>query len=317
MHQSLSKAGPKVVEERAFSKAAFTLVELLVSIAVLALIVILVAQLTNSSATITKNSTKHMDADSQARVIFSRMALEFSKMLKRSDIDFSTFKQPSNPQIGNDQFAFYAETTGTYPSTAPTPSTTDKAQVSLIAYNVAVDPYNGQTVLRRMTKGLGWDPADATSTSAWMNVVYLPATLITKWPTLFGTDPDYRSVGDQVFRVEYSYLLKPTATQPGRISITPWDTTTNPPHTTIDGFKDVAAIVMTIAVLDSTSRIILSNAQYIGVANTLADAQDNRDTKTTWSGVVNSGSFAATAGIPSAAASAVRIYERSFYLDPL
>ena len=51
------------------SAAAFTLVEMLVSIAVLTLIVLSVTRLFDSAATLTTAGHKRMEADGQARLI--------------------------------------------------------------------------------------------------------------------------------------------------------------------------------------------------------------------------------------------------------
>ena len=68
--------------------AAFTLAELLVSCGVLVLLVLLFTQLLNSAATITTLGHKQMDADSQARQLLDRMAIDFAQLVKRNDVDF-------------------------------------------------------------------------------------------------------------------------------------------------------------------------------------------------------------------------------------
>ena len=109
----------------------FTLVELLVSIGVLVLLVFLASQLFNSAATVTMLGHKQMDADSQARQVLDRMALDFAQMVKRSDVDyyvksswFASGTPPPPPgvtgvrtllQPGNDRIAFYSAVPGYYP----------------------------------------------------------------------------------------------------------------------------------------------------------------------------------------------------------
>src|SRR5437773_12529872 len=70
------------------NSGAFTLIELLISFGVLALLILLVSQLMNSATVVTRTGSKHIDTDTQARVILDRMALDFAKMLKRTDIDY-------------------------------------------------------------------------------------------------------------------------------------------------------------------------------------------------------------------------------------
>src|SRR6266545_682056 len=66
----------------------FTLAELLVAVGVLVLLVLLVSQLLNSAATIMTLGHRQMNADSQARELFDRMAIDFAQMVRRSDVDY-------------------------------------------------------------------------------------------------------------------------------------------------------------------------------------------------------------------------------------
>src|SRR5205823_1644957 len=75
-----------VTEQQA--RDGFTLVELLVSIVVLAVFLFIVSQVMNSATAITRTGNKHIDTDTEARVVFDRMAADLGHMLKRSDIDY-------------------------------------------------------------------------------------------------------------------------------------------------------------------------------------------------------------------------------------
>ncbi|MBA3542884.1 MAG: prepilin-type N-terminal cleavage/methylation domain-containing protein [Chthoniobacterales bacterium] len=55
----------------------FTLAEMLVSLAVLALLVVLIAQLMSSATVATTQGGKRMDSDYQVRLIFDRLANDF------------------------------------------------------------------------------------------------------------------------------------------------------------------------------------------------------------------------------------------------
>jgi prepilin-type N-terminal cleavage/methylation domain-containing protein len=337
---------PWCISRDAAEKRAFTLVEILVSLVALSVIVVLVSLLLNAATKTITSSGKHMNADSQARLILNRMAIDFSNMVQRTDIDYSSFKQPSgtlSPQYnnsvvpanlqtanagnpGNDQCAFYAKGVGYFSSGSTPPASASRGALTLVGYNMAVDPYfNGgqRPVLQRIGKGLGWESDPAGS---YLSLSYLPVTLTGQWPSLFSSDPDWKTVGDQVFRFEYNYLLKPnyssaTTPYPSKLSNTPyWDSTTNKmmptnPHTCINGFQDVAAIVVSIAVLDSTSGVIVSNSN-TALEKSLPDAVEGADIRSSWLTIINSSTFAKNAGIPQEAASAVRVYERYIYLAP-
>jgi hypothetical protein len=226
-------------------RAAFTLAELLISIGVLVLLVLLATQLLKSAATITTLGHKQMDADSQARQLLDRMAIDFAQMVKRSDVDYyvksSAIPPPTGVrnllQPGNDKIAFYSTVPGYYPSTG------SQSPVSLVAYRV-----NSQNKLERMGKGLVWSAVSTTDTP----VVFMPIPLASllpiaelplptpnptstpAWPEIAiagNTNwSDSEVIGPQVFRFEYYYLVKgqtdPTTgtTYSAILSDTPWDT---------------------------------------------------------------------------------------------
>jgi hypothetical protein len=226
-------------------RAAFTLAELLISIGVLVLLVLLATQLLKSAATITTLGHKQMDADSQARQLLDRMAIDFAQMVKRSDVDYyvksSAIPPPTGVrnllQPGNDKIAFYSTVPGYYPSTG------SQSPVSLVAYRV-----NSQNKLERMGKGLVWSAVSTTDTP----VVFMPIPLASllpiaelplptpnptstpAWPEIaIGGNTNWSDsevIGPQVFRFEYYYLVKgqtdPTTgtTYSAILSDTPWDT---------------------------------------------------------------------------------------------
>src|SRR5262249_50717523 len=155
---------------------AFTLAELLVTVGALVLLVFLASQLLNSAATITTLGHKQMDADSQARQVLDRMAIDFTQMVKRSDIDYYV---KSNPpfgvaglrtvlQPGNDQIAFYSAVPGYYPTS------NYQSPVSLVAYRVNADSTSSKyNKMQRMGKGLLWNAV----TPIPAPVVFIPIPL--------------------------------------------------------------------------------------------------------------------------------------------
>ena len=118
----------QVTHATAIRVDAFTFAEILVTISVLVLLVVLFMQLLNSATTITTLGHKQMDADSQARQLLDRMAIDVAQMVKRSDVDYYVKSSASAPlrrvlQPGNDQIAFYSNVPGYYPTTgAQSPS---------------------------------------------------------------------------------------------------------------------------------------------------------------------------------------------------
>jgi prepilin-type N-terminal cleavage/methylation domain-containing protein len=222
----------------------FTLVEVLVSVAVLALIILLVAQLTNSATSVSTASRKRLDADSHARMIFDRMAIDFANMIKRSDADCVFAKLASGTNKGmNDSVFFYSSAPAYFNSSVGS----NKSPMALIGYRINFNnpDYPNTPVLERLGKGLTWDgpttpstpggmaflttfPGSATPTFAstiagdgtvtnpgiWN--AYVPNSGLPTIGTLAGTngcaygdgnDADYHVISNQVYRLEIAFQL--------------------------------------------------------------------------------------------------------------
>lgn len=371
------------------SAAGFTLVEMLVATAVLALLVIMVNQLTSSATVTTNNSRKHMDSDSQARMIFDRMASDFEGMFKRPDVDcifYKNFPSSSGSPGTNDALFFYSESPGYFDN--PPASAAQQSSVSLVGYRINTQNsyYPNVPVLERLGKGLTWDGANNGSSSgsliffATLPGSATPATttlLDGNWPTIGssqgayadGTDSDYHVLSEQAYRMEIAFLLNDgtistfPVTNPGGTknnlgaSGAPLPGNDNTQGYTVGsrwfdtsatggsrgyictnsatgvavwdpiGIRDVSAVIVAIAVLDTNSRKLITNAS--NMVGALRDPINTDFTASppqspasppqlmaqTWSAAVNSSDFVANSGIPRAAASQVRIYQRYFYIN--
>jgi hypothetical protein len=276
---------------------------MLVAISVLALLVLLTTQLLNNAAALVTAGNKRMDADSQARPLFERMALDFAEVIKRSDVSYYV-KTAATPMTGNDLMGFYSAVQGYYPTT-PSP-------ISVVAYRVNSDFSNSAAYnrLERMGKGLDWNGASATNTP----VVFRPLTLHGIWPSVASssayddTDPakrTYEIIGPQVFRFEYYYLEKAT----GNLVTNPaaWISLSDV------AIKDAAAIVVAIAVIDPKSRILLSNAQVATLVESLPDYASGLrpgELLAQWQSVLDN-----LTNMPRPAISSIRLYERCFYIS--
>ena len=275
--------------------SGFTLVEVLVSLAVLTFLVLLVNQLFSGATRVTTLGNKRMETQAQARPLFDRMQVDFAQMPKRADLDYYV-KTPSNAQTGNDQIAFFSEVTG-YASGSP-------GTVSLISYRInGLSNSAAYMKLQRMSKGLVWH---GTATNA-IPVVFLPLTISGQWSAATTTstaDTDYDLYGPQVFRFEYRYVLKN-----GAFSITPWDA--NRGSTAVDGLRDVAAVVVAIATIDPQSKMLVTDAQL----STLAGAMGDFDAARVPGALEQQWQAAALASaLPKPAASSIKIYSRYFSL---
>src|SRR5712691_9647435 len=144
----------------------FTLMEMLISIVIMTLLILLVTQVVNTAATVARPANKHIDTDTEARVVLDRMAVDIGHMLKRSDIDYWVKQQgaryypghsyghsqgqghrPPSGQQGSDQIAFFSQVPGYYPSTG------SQSPLSLVGYRVNITTNQ----LERMGVGLLWN----------------------------------------------------------------------------------------------------------------------------------------------------------------
>lgn len=278
--------------------AAFTLTELLVSVAVLVALVLLFSRLFLSATAITASGNKRLEIDGQISPLFERLAADFSQIAKRSDLDFfgkgtSAPNSTGGTMPGNDRLAFYSAVPGYHASNgSPGP-------VSLIAYRISAN------TLERMAKGLLWNGASTTDTP----VVFLPLTISSAWAsaTNSAADSDYELIGPYVFRFEYYYVLKN-----GSAGAIPWDAGSG--HLSTNGLQDVAAISICLAALDSKSRLLISDTDLNTFALALNDFSPSMSPGgllTQWQSALDS-----STAIPRRALSAVRLYERTFALSP-
>jgi type II secretory pathway component PulJ len=265
---------------------AFTLVEVLVSIIITALIVVLAGQLMKSATAIATSAGKHIDTDVQARAVLDRMAVDFAKMLKRTDVDYYIkapigYKNPNGHnntkhlktgQPGNDQIAFFSQVPGYYNN----PPTNGLSPLSLVAYRINAGSTTSQTYLQleRMGKGLLWNGVNNANSDPYP-IVFLPGQIaaatgpwanngvwygaINNDNSAKSVDPDYAQIGPQVFRLEYYYLLKDGSIKD--VPVVSWNP--DPSQTVsakLNAFADVEAIVVAIAVIDPASRLLLYNS---------------------------------------------------------
>jgi len=276
---------------------------MLVAISVLAVLVLLITQLLNNAAALTTSGDKRMDANSQARSLFERMALDFAQVIKRSDVSYYV-KTAATPMTGNDLVGFYSAVPGYY-LTTPSP-------ISVVAYRVNSDSSNSvaYNCLERMGKGLDWNGASATN----IPVVFRPLTLHGTWPSVASssayddTDParrTYEVIGPQVFRFEYYYLEKAT----GNLVAYPAAWTS----LSAVAIEDAAAIVVAIAVIDPKSKVLLSNSQIAALVESLPDYASGLrpgELLAQWQSVLDN-----TTNMPHPAVSGIRLYERCFYIS--
>jgi prepilin-type N-terminal cleavage/methylation domain-containing protein len=273
-------------------RRGFTLAEMLVAVAMLALLIVFVGRLFTSASSMTTLAGKHIDCDLQATQVFDRMAVDFAQMIVRPDID--SYVKGLDPETGNDRIAFFSEVPGYYPSTG------SQSPTSLVAYRINSNTGSPSfNKMERMGKGLLWN---GVSTINKPLIFGGTPTLQSNWPTATdgtSSDPDYETIGSQIFRFEYFYFLNN-----GTLAATPG----------ANGMADVQAISVCIAIVDPKSKTILSTSQLTALGNNMKDFdpvsfQRPGDMLAQWQSTLDS-----TADMPRAAISAIRLYQRTFSL---
>src|SRR5438132_10727784 len=200
----------------------FTLVEMLISTAVLVLLILIVTQVINTAATTVRAANKHIDTDTEARTVFDRMAVDFAQTLKRTDVDYY-FKANGRKYPGhsgghsrgggqggqtdlNDYIAFYTQTPG-YSSGSPSP-------ISLVAYRVnGLSTSAAYNKLERRGEALLWNginlPGNVKNATA-KPIFFLPTLVGDVWPSVTNNttsatidQPYLETIGPNVFRFEY------------------------------------------------------------------------------------------------------------------
>ena len=268
-----------------FAARGFTILELLVAGTVLALLVVLVAQMVGSASLITSGSRKRMAADEEARMVFDWMASDFARMIKREDVDNLFVSAPVN-----DEMYFYSESPALYTNA----SLASNSPIALVGYRV-----NGYR-LERYGEGKTWDDLKFLTYS---NGTLNPGTRIST--NLLDTN-NYQVISPSVFRMEYVFLMKSGTTNVSGGT----NTATNYSQTNVVGLgmKDVSAVVVTLGVLDETSRKIVDTNALGTIAGIMPDA----------SAAPMSGPWTTNVAALTdlRARAATRVYQRYFPINP-
>lgn len=300
------------------------------SIAMVTLLMVAVVEVVNGATSLIKIDSKKIDVDEEASAVFDRMAEDFAAMVKRVDVDYQ-FNNRANEQNSSSTLFFYSEAPA-ISATGNNGAPSLNSSCSLVGYRI-----NSAYQLERLGKGLQWVPNPATSLDgAPDGMVYLTyasypvtttstpvgGTLAATFPSvvaLNSNDSNFHVLGDGVFRFAFWFLLKPFqnadgTSGPGIYSNYPYDTRRQHNSLTMIGLQDVQAIVVSLVMLDNTSRMLLPlNYDTSKLALQFADPSDPF-TPITWEAQANGADLASATGIPRGAAAHVRVYQRTFNL---
>lgn len=163
---------------RARLEHAFTIIELLVAMTILALLTVLIVNIVGMVTNTISSSSQKRDALSQARFCLDRLGVDFDNQLLRADLDHGISKK-----AGSDVLNFYSQVDGF----------SGARQVAALSYRVKDDPLSGLQ-LERGVQGAEW--------SGNTQPGFLPAA----FPAV--AESDFEVLSDSVFRLEFTYLKK-------------------------------------------------------------------------------------------------------------
>lgn len=270
---------------------AFTVVELLVVLAILSSLCVLLVKLTGQTQGLVGSSVRRMDSDGQAQQSFARLSQDLAGVPDRIELPWSI---PSDLE-GPASMRFL--------STVSSENGTRK--LSAISYRIAPESASGSPVscgflsLQRASRGIDWgqwvmgNKADGTG----VTFADLPDLQDVR-------DSDYDVLATGVIRLAVTCQLRGT----GEIkAVVPLTTAGNP------DLSRVAGLIVTLAVLDSRNLRLLTPAQVESIATVFPSPVDGVLPAAVWNGLANHAeSFS---GIPGITAQSIRVYQRYFPLS--
>lgn len=259
-------------------RSGFTLVELLVAMAVLVLLVGMLGQVVTLTTEVISADAKNLDASSQARFAFDRIALDLAARPRRPELGMTFTIAP-----GNDSFQFYSQVNGY----------SGAREIATIGYRIQQGTPNRLYQMERGAVGADWG-------AILPQIPAAPANPNPETP-----DPNYEVLASEVFRLEVRFFLNDGT----------FSSTNGSPLAGAAGaqdFSNVKGLIVGLGVLDDKSRKLISDSQLQTLAGDLPDPADTQDPLSKWNGAIAATGFGA--GIPPKAVQSVRVYQRIFYV---
>jgi prepilin-type N-terminal cleavage/methylation domain-containing protein len=281
--------GKKVrLEKSAKESLGFTLIELMVAVAILAMICVLLAKLTEDTQNVTGPNLRRLDVDGQSQLAFDRLFLDFTGMPLRGDVPCLI----QNTTDGSPLLRFLSTI----------PSSSGNRGLSVISYRMGKDTGSGAPVtsgylcLQRASKGADWAQSLMGSKANGSPVTFadLPSTLI-------ASDSDYDVLAEGIVRMMITCRRSDTGAM----------TSSFPVNTAGESdLSKVSGIVVSLVALDPRSLKLLSPTQVDAIAAMFPAPADGSLPAQSWETIArNPGTFP---GYPKAVAQSFRVYQRFF-----
>jgi prepilin-type N-terminal cleavage/methylation domain-containing protein len=261
-------------------RSGFTLIELMVTMAILSIILIMAVQVTETARAASRLTESSSVNDAIARRTFDRIARDLSQMVVREDarIEFTS-------KLGNDEFAFITRTTGLTAG-----ATVGDRGVSVVSYSLIHDADVGAKLVRgsrgHLFAGSGNDALNLNRD------VPFPAT----------PAANLHSLSNNVIRLEIEYLVESVSGVITRVVTAP---TTS---------ENLRGLVVTLVTLDDRALRAIKPARLAALAANFPDAS-TEDTLKVWSDKRNTLAKSGISGMPKLVAQSIHAYQRTFLIQ--
>ena len=295
-------------------RAAFTLLELLVSLGVLVIICLLVTKLVGATTDASRLSNLGVDAAAQARLTFDRLELDLGKAVRRSDCDFlvTNIVNPAAPQV----LSFLTEVTS--PGIAPA----DNRGISLVGYEIGARDSAPLPCLLRAGRPIAW----AVNGLAGYDADKLPVP-VRNLP-IHLEPADFDVLAPAVIRVTFGFQLYPDNEEVtladgrvipnarGQIVYSP------PVRKDADGKltplvnrRHISALIVGLVAMNPDTQKLVNAAQVKALAERFATPDQGVLPVAAWGGIADNVS-GLPADIPLPARQSLRVFQRAFPITP-
>jgi type II secretory pathway pseudopilin PulG len=268
-------------------RGAFSLVEVLVAMAVFLFMAVMVASITDGVSRIVGQSQRRMSVDGGARQSLSRISADFSRAIIRSDLPFRIEKKS-----GNDGLMFFAAAEGYSAGRG----------ITMLGYQVASEG------LQRGAEAKTWT-SNGSSALSFTSVTN--ATVSSSYLSI--DSANYEILESDIFRMEFAFLMG-NGTINGAVGTNSGSTTyiANFASTARTASSNaIRAVIVTVAAVDSRARLLMSPSEYGQLADKFSDPLPGSDPLTTWQE-----NFTNSAVVLSQPArEGIRIYQRYIYIE--
>lgn len=268
-------------------RGAFSLVEVLVAMAVFLFMAVMVASITGGVSQIAGQSQRRMSVDGGVRQSLSRISADFSRAIIRSDLPFRIEKKP-----GNDSLIFLAAAEGYSAGRG----------ITMLGYQVANES------LQRGAEATTWT-SNGSSALSFTSVTNAAAS--SSYLTI--DSANYEILEPDIFRMEVAFLMGDGTIQ-STVGTNAGSTTyiasfASTPRTASS--NAIRAVIVTVAAVDSRARKLMTPSEYSQLADNFSDATVGSDPLTAWKGYLTNSPVV----LPQQFREGIRIYQRYIYID--